>query len=161
MIWKKILGFANHSASDTGQIRRDSYVDTNNHIMPQLELVQEINSSGYKRVSFLGKQHFVHRLVALAFLVGKDETVNHIDGNKFNNFAYNLEWLSQSENTKHSFRNGRQGTGGKLAGVDHALFKLHSELVAKIKQLKIGGFSNREIGRQLNLSHCTVAKALR
>lgn len=32
--------------------------------------------------------------------------VNHIDGNKHNNYAGNLEWTSQSENTKHCFALG-------------------------------------------------------
>lgn len=48
----------------------------------------------------------IHRLVAHAFCEGFSEirnTVNHIDGNKFNNKASNLEWVSQSENNKHAY----------------------------------------------------------
>jgi hypothetical protein len=32
--------------------------------------------------------------------------VNHIDGNKLNPHADNLEWISYSENTKHAYRTG-------------------------------------------------------
>ena len=46
----------------------------------------------------------IHRLVANAFVINdnpKDnDTVDHIDGDKHNNRASNLRWLSRSENTK-------------------------------------------------------------
>lgn len=50
----------------------------------------------------------IHRLVAEAFISKNTdkEQVNHIDGNKENNYATNLEWCSQSENMKHSYRIG-------------------------------------------------------
>jgi HNH endonuclease/NUMOD1 domain len=45
----------------------------------------------------------VHILVAESFLERKDEKcviVDHLDGNKLNNKAENLEWITRSENTK-------------------------------------------------------------
>jgi len=50
----------------------------------------------------------VHRIVAKHFLDsqnGKNE-VNHIDGNKLNNNADNLEWCTKSENIKHAHNTG-------------------------------------------------------
>lgn len=46
----------------------------------------------------------VHRLLAMAFIPNPDNmtTVNHIDGNPSNNRLDNLEWLSQSDNSKHA-----------------------------------------------------------
>jgi hypothetical protein len=48
----------------------------------------------------------VHRLVANAFCeISKDATeINHKDGNKKNNHYTNLEWVTSSENKKHSYR---------------------------------------------------------
>lgn len=50
----------------------------------------------------------VHRLVAKAFLANQNNLpqVDHIDGNKKNNCAWNLEWVTESENTKRAFNNG-------------------------------------------------------
>jgi len=50
----------------------------------------------------------VHRVVAFAFLKhsnGKNE-INHIDGNKHNNSASNLEWVSSKENKLHAISIG-------------------------------------------------------
>jgi hypothetical protein len=62
----------------------------------------------------------VHRLVAEAFCSGKcheKNEVNHIDGNKTNNNAINLEWVDRSYNVKHSFDIGLQiAKRGELNG---------------------------------------------
>lgn len=53
----------------------------------------------------------VHQLVARAFLDsppddGKTYEVNHIDGNKVNNRASNLEWTTRKRNVKHAYETG-------------------------------------------------------
>ena len=65
------------------------------------------SGAGYLRVGINGKKHYVHRLVAQAFLEPppseKHKEVNHIDGDPANNRADNLEWVTRSENIRHSF----------------------------------------------------------
>lgn len=50
----------------------------------------------------------IHRLVAYMFIpnLNKDLTiVNHKDGNKENNYSWNLEWCNHSYNTLHAYKN--------------------------------------------------------
>lgn len=67
--------------------------------------------AGYPAVTYNenGKQihKTVHRLVGKAFLKRKEgaNEINHKDGNKENNHASNLEWVTRQENTVHAYSN--------------------------------------------------------
>lgn len=71
-------------------------------------LKYSVNPNGYAIVQIIidGKQvgRSVHTLVARTFIDGYQEglQVNHKDGNKLNNRADNLEWVTREENTRHS-----------------------------------------------------------
>lgn len=63
--------------------------------------------NGYKRVDIVQKEQrlskLVHRLVAAAFLLQPTEIdmqLHHIDGNKENNAASNLLWVTAAEHVK-------------------------------------------------------------
>lgn len=100
-IWKDIKGFENnYQISNFGNVKNKQ---TNKL------LKGDTNSTGYKRIILchpIKKRFFIHRLVALHFCEGYDETkvVNHKDGNKQNNCATNLEWVTRSQNDLHAFK---------------------------------------------------------
>jgi len=69
------------------------------------------DSNGYPYIDVrsYGKRRSpkIHRLVALAFVPNPERKpqVNHIDGNKRNNKASNLEWVTNEENRTHAITN--------------------------------------------------------
>lgn len=74
------------------------------------------DARGYERVALFkyvrDRRFKVHRLVAETFIANPDNKpqVNHKDGNKKNNSAENLEWVTNTENFEHSVANGlREG----------------------------------------------------
>jgi hypothetical protein len=97
---------------DDYEITRDGEVinkHTGKHLKPQK------NGKGYYRVRIGKKLMFVHRLVAEKYVPNPDNKpqVNHIDGNKLNNSADNLEWVTNQENRNHALENGLHLCGEK------------------------------------------------
>lgn len=73
------------------------------------------NRLGYKQVYLTffnggGRWFKVHRLVAKQFIPNPDNLtdVNHKNHDKGDNRVDNLEWLSHSDNIRHSYLNGRR-----------------------------------------------------
>ena len=99
-IWETIDEFPNYKISNKGRVMNST----------NYKLIRPFDDGRGYNVVHLYKDKIrytkkIHRLVADAFVEGKEEgyDVNHIDGNKKNNFAYNLEWCTRSENIKHAY----------------------------------------------------------
>lgn len=95
--WKAIPGYEGlYEASTLGKIR--SVYRYRRVLKPM------ISSTGYERVDLFNnkkrKQYSVHRLVAMTFIPNPEgkPIVNHMDENKLNNSADNLEWVTHVEN---------------------------------------------------------------
>ena len=97
----------------------DNYIAFDNGMIFNLageRMVGALDKNGYRHGIFNRQYIQFHRVIASIFCErepGKDY-VNHIDGNKDNNRADNLEWVTKSENTLHSFRTGLQTTIGGI-----------------------------------------------
>ena len=70
-------------------------------------------NAGYYMVTLSLNKHrksvMIHRLVGRLFVEGRTRGkgfINHKDGNKLNNNAFNLEWCTKSHNSKHAYEMG-------------------------------------------------------
>lgn len=103
-IWKPVIGYENqYEVSSFGRIRSLLF-NGGTILKPDI-------SRGYHRVTLFknGKRNrkMVHIIVAKAFIPNTHNKpcVNHIDENKANNSAVNLEWCTPKENCNHGNRN--------------------------------------------------------
>src|SRR3990167_4112681 len=98
-IWKKIKGTPSYEVSNIGRVRRKDGMILLRYGGKRFwkgRILKQPLCAGYPRIC-LGnhrKGQFVHRLVAMAFIVNPKNRpcVNHIDGNKVNNRLENLAW---------------------------------------------------------------------
>lgn len=100
--------------------------------------------NGYYTVTLGNKRYKVHRLVlsTLTQCSGKGLQVNHIDGDKSNNKASNLEWCTAKENTQHAEIMGLRTHRNTVIRKDS---KLTREEALIIRELINKGMSTNEI----------------
>lgn len=109
------------------------------------------------------KLHKVHRLVIAAFVgpqPSSKHVVNHKDGDKLNNDAANLEWVTYAENTQHAMRLGLMlPPKGELNGYA----KLTDETVRAIRREYVPAHpvrGCRALADHYGISHSVVSRVV-
>ena len=128
-----------------------------------VKMVGMIDRCGYRELILNGKNHRVHRLVAEAFIPNPNNLpcVNHIDGNKQNNFVKNLEWCTHSENMIHAYQTGLEQP---RCGEQHHAHKLTEDAVKYIKQLYVKRdkeFGAVALAKKFNVDRTTIHDIVR
>lgn len=117
-----------------------------------LKLIKK--STGYMQVSFsvagLRSDHLVHRIVARAFCAGymNGLHVNHRDGDKTNNWASNLEWVTLAGNVSLAHRDGLMR---HACGTASGTAKLNEDKVRKIRKRFSNGAAARVLAVQFGV----------
>ena len=157
--WKTITGYeGRYQVSDLGRIRSLTRKVNNSHnggyeVSGQI-LKPRSDKDGYLMTDFWKNGNKttvkIHRLVAIAFIEGFDDTkvVDHINGVRNDNRASNLRWVSQSQN----LHNRRQSTSE--SGVVGVCFRkekrnpwqAYINVAGKFKSL--GHFPTKELATQ-------------
>lgn len=115
-IWRAVVGYEGlYEVSNHGRVRSpDKWITRKNstdefthEIFREERLLTPKRRGEYLAVILYNKKsekkyYSIHRLVAEAFLSGKDRCVNHKDEDKHNNHVDNLEWCSYSYNQEYS-----------------------------------------------------------
>lgn len=170
-VWKDIEGYEGfYQVSDKSRVKSLERARLGNFgsvtKVKERILKYSISNNGYFRVELnkncSARKFLIHRLVALCFCKNDNpinkNVINHIDGNKENNKANNLEWCSQSHNVLESLRLGLAKPSEKQkeavrkagllsAGENHGQCKLTDSEVNKIRLIySQGGISQQKLG---------------
>lgn len=165
-IWLPVHGFEGfYEVSSDGQIRSLARVvksrwGTDKHIRSVLKAFGK-NSQGYQTVHLYrdGKcnKFYAHRLVAAAHIPNPYDLpqVNHIDGNKKNNTASNLEWCTASENCQHAVKEEiyRSAKGEQIFGA-----KVTEDAVRTIRLLASTGVMHKVLAAQFGIGRKAITK---
>ena len=156
-IWKDAVGYERYfKVSNLGRIfskRTNRILKTHLLKTGYLSFCTRLGGRQSKAVSLK-----VHRLVATAFLDNDASypIVNHIDGDKLNNKASNLEWVTYKDNIDHAYATG-------LIKIKNGLENRNSKLTKDV--LKYIFFSSRkyggtksfnELAKELGISKTTI-----
>lgn len=167
-IWKSIKGFEGlYEVSNTQEVRSKDWLQKHSVTGTFFKKKGRAISirfgstwNGYSSVGLSknGKQVslLLHRVVAEAFIPNPENKpcVNHKNGIKTDCRPSNLEWVTKSENSKHSFAIGLQDNKGEK----HPQSKLKNQDVTKIRDLYDRGISSYKIHKDFYpcISYTTI-----
>lgn len=162
-VWKDIEGYEGlYQVSNLGRVKSLERVKPNGQCVPEKNKTPCLKGNGYLALQLYKdgkpKNYYIHRLVADHFipnLEGK-ETVNHINGNKQNNSADNLEWCTYTENNKHAYKTGLNDENhrrNRKGSISIAQYDCNMKLIATYPSI-------REAERQTGISSQSISRGI-
>ena len=162
-VWKDIKGYEGlYQISNLGRVKSLAHLHGKSKKLIRKEKIMQcvIGIKGYLYCGLskngLTKRYRVHRLVAEAFIGNPNELpqVNHIDGDKANNRADNLEYCTCAYNVRHAFLNGlRKG----IRDSDNALSKKVNQYALSGDYIKTWD-STMQIERNLGITNVSISQ---
>ena len=123
-------------------------------------ILKQFMREGYKRIRLckygIVKAHSIARIVAMAFLQDRKETVNNKDGNKENNDIENLEWMTHKENIRHAIETGLRDNKGENCGRS----KLKRTEVKSIRKLHRVGIDMLTLSKMFKVARSSIRSVI-
>lgn len=157
--WRAIKGYEGfYEVSDLGRVRSlprvvRGYANSERRLKLKV-LAAAVGNCGYRQVNLhmegIESKLLVHRLVAETFIrpMHAGEECNHLDFNRLNNDASNLEITSRSGNRQHSAKAGRLGK------------KLDEAAVIRIRRQYAAGESQTQIALAHGVNQTLISAVL-
>ena len=161
MLWRKInIKGTVYLVSQNGQVVTTNYRRTGKkHLLAPQKV-----SRGYLGVVVGGKMTYIHRLVAIAFpeICGSPDNnktqVNHLNEDKTDNRAENLQWITAAGNVRYSLDLHRpERDAAKIEKLQIVRARLQEERAAK----KAARLAKREAKKHQEAEKKAAAKAKR
>lgn len=167
--WSDIPGYEGlYQVSRDGQVRRlpgvvsrsNSGLSINGRVMSP-----RIKNSGYLFISLSKggqrKNAYIHHLVAQVFIGDRPlkHDINHIDGNKLNNSASNLEYVTRTENMRHARELGLHDNRGEKQW-QAKLTDDDARTILLIKSIGMGETTIKELAEEFGVSTWTIKDVL-
>ena len=150
-VWKDIPEYEGlYQVSNLGNVRSLDRVSSIGRKLKGKTLKNGLCGSGYCVVSLFkngkSKTKTIHKLVSIAFLnhtpCGFELVVNHIDRNRVNNNLYNLEIITQRENSnKKHIKSSSKYTG---VSWNKKSKKWESRIVINRRKKNLGSFTDEK-----------------
>lgn len=162
-IWKPVPGYeGRYLVSNHGRVRSlgrwvRNGLSSRRWVAPMV-LSPHLRSNGYLdiglRIDNNSKFHFVHRLIAEVFIPnpGNLPEVNHLDGNKTNNCAENLQWVTSAQNKRHAVDTGLL----LVRGADSPSAKLTADDVRVIRKRVTNGETQTAVAIDYGIARANV-----
>lgn len=165
-MWRPALGFEGiYEVSDDGDFRR--LTTRSGLTRSEPKLLKTGKRRGYKNITFckggITSTHSAHRVVWEAFngKIPDNMQINHKNGIKDDNRLDNLEVVTPSENTKHTFLVlGRKAQINPNPGSRNGRAKLSESDIPKIFALRESGMSQFAIANIFGIDQTTVSRIL-
>lgn len=108
--WRPVDGHTDYEVSNLGRVKslprivRCGPEPGTRKIKGKILKSQTVHDTGYEQIELNGVRHSVHRIVASAWCDGYFDgaVVDHINRNRSDNRAENLEWVTTKENIARS-----------------------------------------------------------
>lgn len=161
--WRDVLGYKGlYQVSNLGRVKSLERFDSLGRCWP-VKLLTPFSERGYLFVGLHkdGKRRKrpVHALVAAAFIGPRPRgyTVNHKNGDKQDNRPRNLEYLTNSDNAKHSI----EVLGNSVRGTANGAAVLNEEDVIEIRELYASGkYSYSQLAKERGVARSTIAAVI-
>lgn len=163
-LFKDIPGYEGlYQVSNLGQIKSIGRIDRRGRNKLAEKIFSPVNTrNGYLQIKLhldgKAKGAYIHRLVAATFISNplKKPQVNHMNGNKLDNRAGNLEWCSAKENTAHAIETGLR----QICRSSNGTSKLTSDEVRSIRKLYADGAFQKDLGNIFKVSQKTISNII-
>lgn len=163
--WKPVPGWEGiYEVSDLGRLRR---IVGGTGTKPGRVMNPAVGSNGYVLAHFRykGRQHSrtLHGLVAEAFIGPRPSKfeVNHIDGDKTNNRAANLEYVSRRDNLIHSYKYLGRSRNSKPGQENHKAKLTEGDVLAIRSRYAAGGETHQSLADEYGVHQTVIGQLIR